>query len=91
MPAFSWDGEKWTEEEWGEINSNLTPFFKYGDYPLTTNYEEESYQIGTDRSGPLYFLPQQCLEKFSFQLPSVPMPIIAVVGERPLIQPAAMM
>jgi len=34
----------------------------------------------TDMLGPLYFIPSDCLEANSFQLPAVEMPIIAVVG-----------
>ena len=86
MPAFTWDGEKWSSEGWGDLNTDLTPFFEYGNYPLTiptdsvhyARHERDmktmeelgisnsEYNIVTDLTGPLYFIPQQCLEKYSF-------------------------
>ena len=51
----------------------------------------DPYSIGCDFTGPLYFVPQQCIEKFSFQLPSVTMPIIALVGAKPYNAASQMM
>lgn len=34
-----------------------------------------------DYQSPAYFAPKDCLKKFSFQLPKVTSPIIAVVGD----------
>lgn len=70
----------WTAD-FGSINEDLDPFFTYGNYPVslptpTPDFKAEAaaldldlddtYNIITDFSGPLFFVPKQCLEKFSF-------------------------
>ena len=46
----------------------LEPFFKYASYPDDPYYAEhfDEYNIATDTSGPLYFVPSQCLKSSSF-------------------------
>lgn len=99
MPGLKYSStaqEMWTPD-FSSINTDLDPFFTYGNYPVslpdpTPDFKaeaaalgldvDEPYNILSDFLGPLYFVPKQCLEKFSFQLPSVTMPIIAFVGKR---------
>jgi len=55
---------------------------KYSNYPNATWYDEgNTYKVNKDPLGPFYFIPQDCLKKYSFQLPKQEMPIIAVVGD----------
>lgn len=65
------------------MNDDFEQFFKYGSYPNQTYYDLTGghYIIGEDPFGPMFFVPQQCIQKFSFQVPRVESPIIAVVGE----------
>ena len=74
------------------MNADYEPFFKYGSYPNQTYYDMfGDYKIGTDPFGPMFFVPQQCIQKFSFQLPRVESPIIAIVGEQPYNEGTVMM
>lgn len=60
----------------------MTDFFAYGSYPiLDPATSTDTYNMLEDYTGPLYFMPSNCLKINSFQVPKVEMPIIAVVGE----------
>ena len=64
------------------IQDDVNDFFEYGSYPIDKPVTStNAYHLTNDYSGPLYFVPSNCLEINSFQVPKVEMPIIAVVGE----------
>jgi len=79
-PNGSWSNSIVTHRS---IGKDLTAYMNYTEYPTKFHYRnpEHQYSLIEDVRGPLYFIPEDCLEVNSFQLPPVEMPIIAVVGE----------
>ena len=67
FPGFVWDGQKWGPEGISDMNSDLDPFFVYGEYPNATWHDIFGpYSVTNDYGGPFFFVPQQCLQKYSF-------------------------
>ena len=45
----------------------MDPFFRYADYPSEGYYENfTAYEMDHDPLSPFYFVPQDCLKKYSF-------------------------
>jgi hypothetical protein len=85
FPGFEYlGGGLWEIGNFLTTSQRQEAFFNYDNYTNGTG----TYSVSEDINGPLYFMPNNCLNKSSVVVPHVPSLVIAVVGPPNPVQDA---